>query len=423
MTQTAVTARRSSICARIGPANTLTLINGRRAFQYPDINAIPIGALSRTEVLKDGAAAIYGSDAVAGVVNFILLNGPGEKPYEGAELFALYGNTTDTDAHVRQIYLRGGVTGLDGKVSIAAAGEYYSRANLFSRDREIATTGDLSNNPTGMGWGGLNNNSPTYSGRVSVASSRSIGGVVVLNPNPFGERTLQNLSMGGTILPGDYRAFDGIPGTDPDRFNFRDFTPAIPAVEKAMYFVTGRYKIFGDGLQIYGDIMYSHTKQDNGLAAAPFALAGRDSPYNSQGAFLNNFRYRLVNDLGLRRSFFDSDFHRYVAGLNGDFNIKDNGFISRFGYDAGFVYEDFEQLRIDDGDAQVTPLEGEITAGNFNPFIGQGAPLQGTAATFTIDPVTGQSVPTGHPSLRQPGCGAARVLQRSLEIQRARLPV
>ena len=66
-------------------------------------------------MLKDGASAVYGSDAVAGVVNFIMLNGPGEKPYEGAELFALYGNTTETDAHVRQVYLRGGVTGLDGK--------------------------------------------------------------------------------------------------------------------------------------------------------------------------------------------------------------------------------------------------------------------------------------------------------------------
>jgi iron complex outermembrane receptor protein len=380
----------------LGFQNTLTLINGRRAFNFADINAIPIGALSRTEVLKDGASAIYGSDAVAGVVNFILLNGPGEKPYEGAELFALYGNTTEKDAHVRQVYLRGGVTGLDGKVSIAAEGEYYSRANLFSRDREIATTGDLSNNPTGMGWGGINNNSPTYSGRVSVASSRSIGGVIVFNPNPFGERTLRNLGMGGTILPSDYRQFDAAgAGTDPDRFNFREFTPAIPAVEKAMYFVTGRYKIFGDGLQIYGDIMYSHTKQDNGLAAAPFAVGGQNSPYNSQGAFLNNVRYRTVQDLGLRKSFFDSFFHRFVIGLNGDFNIKDNSFISRFGYDTGFLYEDFEQKRIDSGDAQFTPLDAEIAAGNFNPFIGVSAPLQGTAATFTVDPVTGQAVPTG----------------------------
>jgi iron complex outermembrane receptor protein len=387
----------------IGQQNTLTLINGRRAFEFSDVNAIAIGSLSRTEILKDGASAIYGSDAVAGVVNFILLDGPGEKPYEGAELFALYGNTTDSDAHVRQVYLRGGVVGLDGKVNIAAAGEYYSRANLFSRDRTIATTGDLSLNPAGLQLDGINNNSATYGGRVAVAASGS----------PFfpitGNLTLINRSMGGTILVSDYRQFDGAAtggaGTDPSRFNFRDFTPAIPAVEKAMYFVTGRYKIFGDGMQIYGDIMYSKTKQDNGLAGSPFAVPGTDfdaagnriaaSPYSPFGRYLSSISYRTVNELGLRRSFFDSDYYRYVIGINGDFNIPNNGFISRFGYDTGFVYERYDSLRIDAGDAQFTPLFAEIEAGNFNPFIGVGAPLAGTAQIYTTDPVTGLSVPAG----------------------------
>src|SRR3954469_2249435 len=160
----------------IGSANTLILVNGRRTFNFLDINALPIGGISRTEVLKDGASAVYGSDGVAGVVNFILINGPGEKPYEGAELYALYGNTTETDAHVRQVYLRGGVVGMDGKVSIAAAGEYYSRANLYSKDRIISRTGDASNNPTGLGLGGQNTNSPTYGGRVSVAAAASTMG-------------------------------------------------------------------------------------------------------------------------------------------------------------------------------------------------------------------------------------------------------
>src|ERR1041384_953359 len=183
----------------VGPENTLTLINGRRAFEFSDVNAIAIGSLSRTEVLKDGAGAIYGSDAVAGVVNFILVNGPGEKPYEGAELFALWGNTTDTDAHVRQVYLKGGVTGLDGKVAIAAAGEYYSRANLYSRDRpKVARSGDTSNNPEGMQWGGLNNNSPTYAGRVSIATA--VGGLV-------GQLTLINQST-TNVSPASYRQFD-----------------------------------------------------------------------------------------------------------------------------------------------------------------------------------------------------------------------
>ena len=156
-----------------------------------------------------------------------------------------------------------------------------------------------------------------------------------------------------------------------------------------MYFVTGRYKIFGDGLQLYGDIMYSHTKQDNAIAGAPFAVPGtiaetnpataivaqNHSPYSPFGAFLSNIRYRLQQELGNRKSFFDSDYHRYVIGVNGDFNfIKDNGFISRFGYDSGFVYETYQQVRIDSGDAQFAPLFAEIGAGNFNPFIGQSAP-------------------------------------------------
>jgi iron complex outermembrane receptor protein len=442
----------------VGSQNVLILLNGRRAFLGQglngvgaDINAISIGGLSRTEVLKDGASAIYGSDAVSGVVNFIMINGPGEKPYEGAELFALYGNTTDTDAHVRQVYVRGGVTGLDGKVSIAAAGEYYSRANLFSRDRRIAVTGDLSNNPTGLQQGGINNNSPTFAGRVSETIT---GAGQVPNPNfdptqPVsptnlrfrnngrGQLVLINATQGGGVTPADYRTFDPAGGgTDPSRFNFRDFSPAIPAVEKANYFVTGRYKIFGDGMQLYGDIMYAKTKQDNGLAAAPFALpagttntpllaaatgqpANTGSRYNPFGGPAPNLnfdptvtdpsdprfpatiarstqvRYRSVQELGLRRSFFDHDYYRYTAGINGDFNIKDNGFISRFGYDTGFVYERFDELRIDSGDAQFTPLAAEIAAGNFNPFIGQAAPTAGVAPTYVRDPATGAAIPFG----------------------------
>ncbi|HMJ06241.1 MAG TPA: TonB-dependent receptor [Chthoniobacterales bacterium] len=429
----------------VGQQNTLVLINGRRAFlgvgnnTSADINAISIGALSRTEILKDGASAIYGSDAVAGVVNFNLLNAPGEAPYEGAEIFALYGNTTEADAHVRQVYIRGGVTGLDGKVAIAAAGEYYSRAGLFSRDRTIATSGDLSNNPTGLGLGGINNNSPTYSGRVSVGP----GPLVPVS----GELTLQDLSQGGTVVPGDYRAFDapatGGAGTDPDRFNFRAFSPAIPAQEMAKYYVSGRYKIFGEGLQVYGDIMYSKVKQDNALAAAPFAVGGQESPFNpfgdgNQTIFnpnddpadpdatfttpannLNNVRYRTVQELGNRRSFFDNDYYRYVVGINGDFNFQDNSFISHFGYDSGLVYERYDNQRIDSGDAQFTPLDAEITAGNFNPFIGQNAPTSGVAATYTNVATPNPAGPAFPDIITRVPTGATAPYDNSAAAQRA----
>jgi iron complex outermembrane receptor protein len=177
-----------------------------------------------------------------------------------------------------------------------------------------------------------------------------------------------------------------------------------------MYMVTGRYKIFGDGLQLYGDLMYSKAKQDNGLAAAPFTYSSasngdlaavRNSPFNPVGIDPNtgqnallSVRYRLVNDLGPRRSFFDKDAWRYVAGINGDFNIKDNGFISRFGYDSGFVYERFDELRIDSGDATRSKLRqainGTLVPGTiFDPFIGQNAPVVGVAPTFTNGVQTG----------------------------------
>jgi len=76
----------------IGSGNTLVLLNGRRVANYAfdgsavDVNAIPLAAVERVEILKDGASAIYGTDAVAGVVNFIL-----RKNYSGVE-FTGYGN-------------------------------------------------------------------------------------------------------------------------------------------------------------------------------------------------------------------------------------------------------------------------------------------------------------------------------------------
>ena len=391
----------------IGAANTLILINGRRAFEFSDINAIGISTVSRSEILKDGASAIYGSDAVAGVVNFLLLNGPGEKPYEGAEINALYGNTTDTDAHVRQVFVRGGVVGLDGKVAIAAAAEYYSRANLFSRDRAaVAGTGNLTNQPLGLGLGGLNNNSPTFSGRISTTAF-TLGGV----PFAGGQQVLIN-SGTNAPTPASYRPFEqtaATAGADPSRFNFRVFTPAIPAQERALYFVTGRYKVFGDALQLSGDVMYTHQTQDNGLAPSPFSITSvasgltqaRTSPFNpfpntvsaagvvTPGGTLSSIRYRLVNELGNRRTFFEQDYWRYVGAINGDFNFKDNGFISHFGYDSGFVYERFDQLATDSGDATRTAILGEIAAGNFNPFIGQTAPVAGIAPTYVNGVQTG----------------------------------
>lgn len=77
----------------LGPGSTLTLINGRRALSLPALNAIPLAAISRVEVAKFGPSIANGSDAVAGTVNFVLLDGPGAPKYNGTEVDLFYGTT------------------------------------------------------------------------------------------------------------------------------------------------------------------------------------------------------------------------------------------------------------------------------------------------------------------------------------------
>ena len=390
----------------IGAVNTLVLINGRRAALgngFPDVNLIPISAIEKVDILKDGASAIYGSDAVAGVVNFMFFNDVRDysAPYEGAEFEVRYGTTTDHDANVRQAWIRGGVTGLDGKVAIFASAEYYNRAAIMSADRTISVTGDTSNNPgievnppigvTALGLGGINNNSPTFAGRVNLATG----------PSPNGQYVLLDLSNNAPTGVASYRPFDNPSGTDVARFNFRAFTPAIPAMEKSLTYVTGRYKIFGDALQVYGDMMYTHERQKNGLAGAPFAITNdfnglteaTASPFNPFGANLTQVRYRLQQELGDRLSTFDKDYWRWVMAAKGDFDFAGNDFISHLGYDAGLVYERFEEEEIDSGDAQRSLLLNEIAANNFDIFIGQNAPPIGSAPTFVDGVPTGTTAP------------------------------
>ena len=125
----------------LGSKATLVLLNGRRIAPYGfgenisdafvDLNTLPTAAIERIEILKDGASAIYGSDALAGVVNIIL-----KKDYTGTEISARFGNTTDGDA-LEQSYSV--VTGVkDGKTSALFSADYFHREAIFLRDRKFS---------------------------------------------------------------------------------------------------------------------------------------------------------------------------------------------------------------------------------------------------------------------------------------------
>jgi iron complex outermembrane receptor protein len=131
----------------LGVNRTLTLVDGHRfpdfpiplgsAFSFVDLNSIPLAAVDRIEILKDGASAIYGDDAVAGVVNIILKN-----EYNGADIFNYYGISSRGDYETFHSSLTGGVSHKlwsdDSKLSIVTAFDYYSQSPIDALDRWYA---------------------------------------------------------------------------------------------------------------------------------------------------------------------------------------------------------------------------------------------------------------------------------------------
>ena len=135
--------RGSSVDLRgLGADSTLILINGHRHSvagrgNFVDVSTIPLVAVERIEVLADGASALYGSDAVGGVVNFILRNN-----YEGAETKVRI--SPDLGADFREIGISQALGKSWGSGNIVFAYEYYDRSRLAAADRGYAADSDLS---------------------------------------------------------------------------------------------------------------------------------------------------------------------------------------------------------------------------------------------------------------------------------------
>src|SRR6266705_2230031 len=121
-----------------------------------DLNLYPLGLIDHIDILKDGASAIYGSDAVAGVVNVWLIH-----RFRGLEIYASYGNTNlgaSNDQGEERAYLLAG-TG-DDKTDIVVYAEVYNRAAIYSRDRDISSNADFTS------FGGSDKRSEDFAGRV-----------------------------------------------------------------------------------------------------------------------------------------------------------------------------------------------------------------------------------------------------------------
>src|SRR5204863_3596332 len=255
------------------PEETLVLIDGKRAaiigsgggvgagaspgVAGVDINLIPFPMIDHIDILKDGASAIYGSDAVAGVFNIFL-----KHKFRDVEIGSSIGNTnlgSSNDARELETWMIAG-TGND-KTDIVIIADAYDRAAIYGRDRNI--TSNANQNP----WGGFDERSPDFPGFISNPAA------------PLGFRLIPKLFFSGNSPPphsapnvstSPYYT-NNVPYPDG---NFAFYNPAaatasIPAADRQSFYGSFTRDICDKYLTVFADFKYTRSFFDSAQAATP----------------------------------------------------------------------------------------------------------------------------------------------------------
>lgn len=249
-------------------SNTLILVNGRRvandglAGESVDLNSISPAAVERVEILKDGASAIYGSDAIAGVVNIIM-----KRDFHGVLAESHYGEASRGDLTTTTQTLQYGTGFRDGGLFFSAS--HYEQEPLFSRDRGVSRSAD-----TRALGGSDQRSSATPDARVVLPDGR----------------TLIADAAGG------YR-----PATGEDLFDFQAFTSAVVPMRRSSLYANTSYDL-NEQVTTLLELTYLRTSANATLAPTPVFTAfeqnpitiAADNPFNPFGVELTDVRRRLV---------------------------------------------------------------------------------------------------------------------------------
>jgi len=233
----------------LGPGSTLVLINGRRVAPFGftgkatfvDINQIPVGAIERVEVLLDGASAIYGSDAVAGVVNIIL-----RRSYRGIEVAAGLGMSSHGDATERRASATAGFgdRGADG-YNVFATLSHVDQDAVKASARWHTQSGDL----RGFGLFSDLRSTNSYPGNLYTIDNRTF---------------LQPLASCATI--GDAAS----PGPGQCLYDPTRDSDAVVRSRRDALFVAGSAALGSSGFEVFGDATFSR----NVFAGQHYSLGG-----------------------------------------------------------------------------------------------------------------------------------------------------
>src|SRR5947208_3536714 len=413
------------------PKETLVLIDGKRvAFgslggagssEGEDINLIPFPMIDHIDILKDGASAVYGSDAIAGVTNFFLIH-----KFRGLEIGGSYGNTNlgaSNDMGEWEAWLKAG-TG-DDKTDLVVIADFWERTGgLFSRDR------DLSANAFFIPFGGFEARSGDEPGYIGGLPGFRLIPKIFFSPNSPPAHSAPNAATAPfykspfSVNPNAYPGAPGIIGPHARQFrpqtgtdykgggdyflyNFAILTPALPPADRQAFYGSFTRDLCDKYLTIFADFKYVRTYFDSSLAAVPFALdpfkqPGTNIPFSQFGisvpiqnpfnpftvadATIANFfpdgsglpvttgvRFRGINDTGPRSekfTYWDTHFDVGLKGEMGEFG----DYFKTWNWETGFRYSRNEGQNLSIGDVSQPGLRdallGTDPATAFNPFLG-----------------------------------------------------
>src|SRR5437763_13018598 len=393
------------------PKETLVLIDGKRAaiigsgggvaagaspgVAGVDINLIPFPMIDHIDILKDGASAIYGSDAVAGVFNIFL-----KHKFRGLEIGDSIGNTnlgSSNDARELETWVIAG-TG-DDKTDIVIIADAYDRAAIYGRDRNITS------NSNQDAWGGFDNRSTDFPSFI---------GQLFTNPEaPLGFRLIPKLFFSGNSPPPHsapnvstspyYTKSVPYPDGNFTLYNFLAVTPDIPAADRQSFYASFTRDICDKYLTVFADFKYTRSFFDGANQAtpfnpdaftlpngAPFSPVGLSvpiqnpfNPFTVADATLiyhgvpvsvtTGVRYRAINDQGNRTN--KTTFHDVLfdTGLRGEMGEFADYFKS-WNWELGFRYSRNEQENLLGGIVSKSGLREALLdsdpATAFNPFQG-----------------------------------------------------
>ncbi|WP_312737047.1 TonB-dependent receptor [Stenotrophomonas sp.] len=312
----------------LGAQRTLVLMNGKRlgatTAGYQDLSQIPMSAVERIEILKDGASSIYGSDAIAGVVNVIT-----RKNFDGGEANVYVGQYGKGDGNTEQYSMTLGARGERGSVTLSA--EYSNEDPVWAKDRWFSRDGSRGPNSTSAQWSPISQNS-TWCNPVAYDCENS--------------PVWQTLNPGGNPNnPADYHTL-----TQDEYSNANQQMTLLTGVKRKSVYVNGTYD-FTDSISLNTDLLYNERKTFQQIAGYPYQSASSDinTPLSADSAFNPvgesvDFRRRLWEVPRTTESQLKT--LRFAPTVSGFFDIGGK----TFDWDVGALWNRNESIKTNRGD-------------------------------------------------------------------------